>query len=157
MIEVIANPLLADFIRVCIEMPQDEREQLEAFTGEKYDIDRAAVGNFMVYGPKWAIRADGVPIVVGGFAFQRPGVCRDFLLTTPAAWSKHWFSVTRICRRLMDDMLHTKEVHRIECIALASRTKAFRWYDVLGYHKEGTLHGYCANGADAVIFSRVRH
>jgi hypothetical protein len=156
-IEIYTNPLLLDFIKVCIKMPQDEREQLEAFTGQKYDVDGAAIGNFMVQGPKWVIKADGEPIVVGGFAQQRPGVWRDFMLTTPEAWTDHWFPVTRFCRRAMDWMLASKQAHRLECVAHHSREKAFKWYRVLGYNREATLYGYCANGADAVIFSRVQH
>ncbi|MDE2097521.1 MAG: hypothetical protein KGL39_09770 [Patescibacteria group bacterium] len=158
MIEVCATPLLAEFIKVCILLPQDERDQLEAFTGRPYDIDGAAIGAFCAPGPKWAIRADGEPIIVGGFAQERPGVWRDFLLTTPVAWEKHWFAVTRICRRIMTDMLHSGHAHRLECIApIARLPRVSRWYSVLGYHQEGVLHGYCASGADAAIFSRVRH
>lgn len=157
MIQVYNNPFLIDFIKVCAKMPQDEREQLEAFTGEPYDIDGAAVGNFTAPGPKWVIKVDDEPIIVGGFVPQRPGVWRDFLLTTPEAWDKHWFSVTRICRRVMDAMLLSGQAHRLECITPASREKAFKWYRVLGYNKEGLHPGYCANGADAVSFARVRH
>lgn len=158
MIVTYTDPLLLDFIKVCINMPQDEREQLEAFTGEPYDIDRAAVGNYSVPGPKWVIKADDVPICIGGFVPQRPGVYRDFMLTTPQAWEKeYWFTVTRMARRAMDSMLMSKMAHRLECVSHHSRTKAFKWYDVLGYNKEATLYGYCANGADAVMFSRVKH
>ena len=157
MIEIYTNPLLLDFIKVCAQMPKDEREQLEAFTGQPYDIDGAAIGNFSVQGPKWVIKADGEPIVIGGFVPQRPGVWRDFMLTTPGAWEKHWFPVTRFCRRAMDWMLTSKQAHRLECISHHSREKAFNWYRVLGYNREATLYGYCANGADAVIFSRVQH
>jgi hypothetical protein len=159
-LQVYTNPLLLDFIKVCIDMPQDEREQLEAFTGQPYDIDAAAVGNFSAPGPKWVIKADDVPIVIGGFVPERPGVYRDFMLTTPTAWGKHWFPVTRICRRIMDAMLMT-EAHRLECIAplprLTARPAIAKWYGVLNYHQEGILYGYCANGADAAIFSRVKH
>jgi hypothetical protein len=157
MITIQENPLMLDFIKVCIKLPQDEREQLEAFTGMAYDIDGAAVGAFTSPGPKWVIRADGEPIIIGGFTPQRNGVWRDFLLTTPEAWEQHWFPVTRICRRVMDAVLISGQAHRLECVSLASRTKAWKWYKILGYNKEGTLHGYCANGADAIIFSRVRH
>ena len=157
MIEVRTDPLLLHYVQVCIKMPADERAQLEAFTGEPYDVDSAAVGNFMAPGPKWGIYADDEPIIVGGFNYQRPGVWRDFMLTTPEAWEKHWFHVTRVARRIMTAMFTSGQAHRLECISLASREKAFRWYDVLGYHREGTLYGYCANGADAVIFSRVKH
>jgi hypothetical protein len=159
-IEVYTDPLLLDFVKVCINMPQDEREQLEAFTGETYDIDRAAIGNFTVAGPKWVIKANDEPICIGGFVPQRPGVYRDFMLTTPEAW-KHWFAVTRVACRAMNAMLLSKTAHRLECICPASRLEkrpeVEKWYSVIRYNKEATLHGYCANGADAVMFSRVQH
>jgi hypothetical protein len=161
MIQVYNNPLLLDFIKVCIAMPQDERDQIEAFTGEQYSVDGAAVGNFTVPGPKWVIKADDEPILIGGFTPQRPGVWRDFLLTTPAAWEQHWFTITRHCRRAMDAMLNSGQAHRLECIVpaqrLAHREGLAKWYKTVGYNNEGLLHGYCANGADAVIFSRVKH
>jgi hypothetical protein len=160
-IHVYTNPLLLDFVKVCLSMPQDERDQLEAFTGEKYDIDGAAVGNFTVPGPKWVVKSNEEPICIGGFVPQRPGVYRDFMLTTPAAWGKHWFAVTRIARRAMDGMLRSRMAHRLECIApaqrLASRPCIEKWYSIIGYNKEAALYGYCANGSDAVMFSRVRH
>jgi hypothetical protein len=156
MIEVFNNPFLLDFISVCLRMPQDERDNFEALTGQKFDVDSIAIGNFTVPGPKWVIKADGEPICVGGFVPQRPGVYRDFMINTPEAFSKYWFPVTRIARRAMDSMLRTG-AHRLECISHHSREDAFKWYSVLGYNKEATLYGYCANGADAVLFSRVKH
>lgn len=160
MIIVYTNPMLLDFVKVCINMPADEREQLEAFTGEPYDIDRAAVGNYSVLGPKWVVKADDEPICIGGFVPQRPGVYRDFMLTTPKAW-EHWFSVTRIARRCMDAMLLSKTAHRLECICpvsrLEKRPEVEKWYRTLAYHREGTLFGYLASGGDAAIFSRVKH
>jgi hypothetical protein len=159
MIVVYTDPLLLDFIKVCLNMPQDERDQLEAFTGEKFNIDGAAIGNFTVAGPKWVIKADDEPICIGGFVPQRPGVYRDFMLTTPQAWD-HWFAVTRVARRAMDGMLKNG-AHRLECVApaarLAYRPEIERWYSVLNYKKEAPLWRYCADGTDAVMFSRVKN
>lgn len=166
------DPYLLDFMKVCAAMPEDERAQLEAYTGEKYSTDGAAVGNFISPGPKWVIKAaeteaefeagQARPIVVGGFNPQRPGVFRDFLLTTPSAWEgRNWYSVTRICKHIMDDMLHSEFCHRLECIVPAARVESrpelVKWYKVLGYAFEGRMYGYCANGADADLFARVRH
>jgi hypothetical protein len=160
-IQVYTNPLLLDFIKVCISLPQDEREQLESFTGEPYTVDGAAVGNFTTAGPKWVIKADDEPIAIGGFVPQRPGVWRDFMLTTPAVWEKHWFPVTRIARKAMDAMFTSEQAHRLECIApmkrLADRSCIEKWYRILGYTREAPLWRYCADGSDAVIFSRVKH
>jgi hypothetical protein len=162
MIQVFTDPLLLDFVKVCILMPQDEREQLEAFVGQPYDIDAAAVGNYMVQGPKWVIKDGDRPLVVGGFKQQRPGVWRDYMLTTPEAWEKqYWFAVTRTCRRAMDSMFASGQAHRLECIAPAARLEQRpilkSWYKVMGYHEEGVRYGYCASGADAIAFARVQH
>lgn len=171
MIKVFTNPFLVDFIQVAARMPDDERSQIEAMTGVKYDIDGAAVGNFIVPGPKWVVKfgeneeafenGTAVPLVVGGFVQQRPGVWRDFMLTTPEAWTDHWFTVTRVCRRAMTAMLRSGQAHRLECIVPAvrvqSRPELEKWYSVLGYNNEGLRYGYCANGADAIAFSRVKH
>lgn len=161
MIQVYTNPMLLDYVKVCILMPEDERQQIEAFVGEKYDIDSVAVGNFMVPGPKWVIKtSDDHPLCVGGFKQQRPGVWRDYMLTTPEAWEKRYaFSVTRTCKRVMDAMFSSYQAHRLECIApaarLVQRPELIRWYRHLGYISEGVRKGYCADGSDAMAFART--
>lgn len=158
MIKVYTDPWMIDFLKICAAMPQDERDQIAAVSGEPYDIDGAAIGNFTVAGPKWVVKADDEPICVGGFVPMRRGVWRDFMLTTPTAWNEHWFAVTRICRRAMDAMLNSGQAHRLECITLANRRpEVYNWYRVLGYNREATMYGYYANGADAALFSRVKH
>lgn len=160
MITLYTDPWLLDFIKVCSRMPQDEREQLEAFTGEPYSVDGAAIGNFTVAGPKWVAKdQDGEPVCIGGFVPMRQGVYRDFMLTTPEVWEKHWFALTKMTRRAMDAMLASGTAHRLECITpasrLAERPLVEKWYGVLKYQREATLSKYCANGADAILFSRV--
>lgn len=156
-IRVYNNPLLLDFIKVSLKIPKDEIDQLEAFTGETFDVDRAAIGGFTAPGPKWVIKLDDEPIVVGGYVPERPGVWRDFMMTTPEAWSEHWFTVTRVCQRIMRAMFASGQAHRLECISLLSRTDAHRWYKSLGMRREAVLEKYCANGADAVSFVRIHH
>jgi hypothetical protein len=159
--KIFTDPLLLDFLSICINMPEDERKQLEAFTGEPYSVDGAAIGNFTVLGPKWVIKTnEGVAVCVGGFVPQRPGVYRDFMLTTPEAWTTHWFAVTRICRRALTAMMEGG-AHRLECIVpatrLAYRPQIETWYKAIGYTREATLYRYLADGSDAVVFARVRH
>lgn len=171
MIKLFNNPFLGDFIQIASRLPKDEREQIEIMTGSNYDVDGAAVGNYMVSGPKWVAKiadteadfesGNSLPVCVGGFAPQRPGVWRDFLLTTPEAFPQHAIAITSFCKKAMDAMLHSGQAHRLECIVpaarLQSRPELARWYKILGYNKEGLRYGYCANGADAVAFARVKH
>lgn len=160
MIQVFSNPFLLDFVKVAIEMPDDEKAQITAFTGEDFDVDAVAVGNFTAPGPKWVVKDDNVPLVVGGFVPMRPKVWRDFLLTTPRAWEpKYAFRVTLACRRVMDAMFRSGEAHRLECLVperrLSSRPELVEWYRVLGYKQEATHPGYLADGYGAVRFARV--
>jgi hypothetical protein len=150
------NPNLGDFVAVCLQLPADEREQFEAFTGNPYDPGQVAAAFSLRAGPSWVITADEIPIVVAGFDLIRPGVWQDWLFSTPQAWdAQHWRSVTKICRKAMDALLRG-DAHRLQCVSLASRIHAHRWYRPLGLELEGTLRGYGVNGEDALMFSRLR-
>ena len=159
-VEVFNQPILLDFIRVALNAMPDQIEHFTTLTGEAWDIDGVALGNFTAPGPKWSIHIDSVPVCIGGFAPQRKGVYRDWFISTPAAFeSANFFRVTRTCRKLMDAMLKNG-AHRIECIAPAERIehnpRLERWYTALGYKKEALHYGYCATGADAVCYARVK-
>lgn len=161
-ITVYNDPYLLDFLKLASALPQDEREQLERLTGHPYELDAAAIGNFQVPGPKWIAKLDdGTPLMAGGFAPERPGVWRDFLLSSPQAWSKEYAKqCTRICRRIMDAMLISGQAHRLETVVpearLVARPELDRWYTLLGYKREGIHIGYCADGSNAVSFARVK-
>ena len=155
-VRLYTNPRLADFYLVCHSLCEDEREQYRAFAGEDFDPEVVAAAYHLRECPKWVLSTDAGPVVVGGFDMIRPGVWQDWLFSTPAAWSpENWRGVTRACRRVMDAMLNSQG-HRLQCLSLASRTRAHRWYRPLGLQLEGTLRGYGVNGEDALMFARLR-
>lgn len=161
MITLYNDPFLLDFVKVCIDMPPDERKQVELLSGHAFDIDSVAVGNFMLAGPKWVIKDEAnAPLCIGGFKPQRQGVWRDYMLTTPRAWEKkYWYSVTRTCKRAMDSMFTSGQAHRLECLAPKSRMdqrpELYEWYNLMGYNCEGIRLGYCVDGSDAMAFART--
>jgi hypothetical protein len=156
MITIEANPYLLDFLYVAARMPQDERDQIESMTGHPFEIDGAAMGAFMVNGPKWVIKKDGRPISVFGGSLERPGVWRDFMMNTAETFAaENYVTVTRMCRKAMNHMFKTGQAHRVECIVPLARSHVFRWYKALGYKQEAVMQGYLANGYPAVLFSRV--
>lgn len=154
-VKVSRGVTLIDLLQICFQLPPDEREQYEAFTGESYLPETLAVRLYSAAGPKWTITADDVPVFAAGFLELRPGVWQDWAATTPAVWADHWRPVTRIVRGVMDEMLQTR-AHRLQCVSLASRVLAHRWYGPLGLEREGPLRGYGANGEDAIMFARLR-
>lgn len=154
-VETFTGARLFDLLRVCHRLPGDEKEQWEIFSGEKFDAEKVSAIYSLMDCPKWVIVAENEPIVVGGFTQIRPGVWQDWMFSTPEAWTLHWRPVTRIARRVMDGMLRT-EAHRLQCVSLASRHQAHKWYRPLGYEAEGTLLGYGVHGEHAIMFSRLR-
>jgi hypothetical protein len=157
MIECIANPFLFDYLYVASRLPVDEREQITELTGHQFDIDGAATGAFMVNGPKWAIKKDGIPLSIFGAHQERPGVWRDFMMNTPETFApENYASVTRHCKRAMDTAFKQGVAHRIECIVPLSRSHVFRWYAALGYKFETVMPGYLVSGQPAALFARLK-
>jgi hypothetical protein len=153
---VYQNPGVVDFLMVCKRLPEDQVEQYEAFTGVTFDPQRVAAEASLQPGLSWVMTFDGEPEVIAGYYEIRKGVWQDWLFSGSRAWEPaHWKAVTRRCRRGMDGML-LSSAHRLQCVSLASRIHAHRWYRTLGLELEGTLRGYGANGEDALMFSRLR-
>lgn len=153
---VYKNPTLTDYLQVLARLVDDEIEQYEAFSGQSFDVEEVAAIYSLRIGPRWVLTADGSPLVIAGFDEIRKGVWQDYLFSVPEAWGpSHWKRVTRESARTMAVMLQTV-AHRLQCVSLASRLAAHRWYGALGLELEGRLARYGAGGQDALIFSRVR-
>jgi hypothetical protein len=155
-VELFSNPTLLDLVQVLAQLPESERAQYRAKNGVDLHVDIAASQLYLQPGPKWVV-ADGLtPICVGGFTPVSPGVWRDWMANTPAAFGKYWRQVSKFARRTMDAML-VEEAHRLECVVLASRTEVVDWYGFLGYSFEGTMRHAGAQGEDFALYSRVRN
>lgn len=154
----VSLPLVQDFAYIAERMRPDEREQFVAFTGvERYDANMAARSYVLSGGLAYAlIDRQDKPFAIGWFEELRPGVWEVTGIGTPDGWKRYWRAITKQSRMRMDDLI-AGGAHRIQILALASRTDAHRWYERgLGMQREGVLRGYCANGDDAVIYARVR-
>lgn len=152
-----SSPTLADFFEVCSALPEDQREQYEAFTGEKYDPATVAAAYFLRPGMRWVLCVDGKAVVVAGFDKIREGVYQDWMFTTQQTWDVPaiWRTATRYVKRVMDAMFE-QGAHRLQCVSLASRIHAHRWFKLIGLKAEGKLEAYGADGEDAFMFARVR-
>lgn len=155
MIQLLQKPILSDFLTVCYQLPEDERDQYEAFNGRNYNPEQCAL-EFAAKSPAWGVYDDQGPLCLAGFDYMRPGVWSDWMLNTPRSFDKeHWRTVTKMAKRLIDALM-VKSCHRLQCVSLASRIHAHKWYRVLGLQSEVVLRGYGARGEDAILFSRLR-
>ena len=153
----ITDVTLVDLLMVCQALPQDEIEQIEAFTGGQYDPEDLAVKTYSSGGIKWTCRIieTGEPIVVAGFFQVGVSTWRSFMLATDKAWAEFGREVTQHCKEVVDQVAGSDEFIRIETMCLASRKKAQDWYPNIGLEYEGTLRSYGANGENAVMYVRT--
>lgn len=150
----------ADIILLCQQMREDEREQLAAFFpgfDNGFDPDEAA--RLLI--PKTQgvaftlLDDDSRPVCAGGWETVADGVMQSWMVGSMAGWEKHWRSITKGSRWLMDTLLESG-VRRLQTNALASRQDACRWYvDGLKMRPEGIWRGFGRQGQDVAFFSRL--
>lgn len=143
---------LGDCLYVAALLPEEERKQIEAFTGG-FDIDATAMSAWRFAGPKWTLVNDEKPfeaLVVGGYAPCRSGVYSSWFMGTAAAW-RYGAEVTEHTHERIQWMLKNG-AHRLETVCLASREQTRRWYEKIGLTYETTLKSYGVNGEDAVCY-----
>lgn len=68
---------------------------------------------------------------------------------------KHKIETAKICKRLLDSSAVTFQVKRYQSVCTARFEKAQRWFDFLGFQKEGTLRSFGEDGEDYHIYARV--
>jgi hypothetical protein len=154
----IGAPILGDYDLVAMNMRDDERLQWLATVGRAvYSPTLCARTLVAIPGPSFVlVGRDSRPLMLGGFEPMRPGVELGWMAAVTGSWERHWFALTREARRVMARRF-AAGVHRIEAVALASRTATAEWFERgLGMQREGVLRCYFADGQDAVIYSRTR-
>lgn len=149
---------MSDLEFIAFHMRPDEQAQWLSITGRtSYDPLLCARTLAGTPGPQYVlVDTDGRPFAAGGFTEVRPKVWQTWAAATDTAWDHYWRDITGHCRRMIGDLLRSGDAHRVETLALASRTRAHAWYEAgLGQRYEGTLRAYFADGQDAVVYSRV--
>lgn len=148
-----------DVIALAHRIRPDEMEQMCALRGwDGYDAEASArwiIGS--LNGESWAlIGRDGLAFAVGGLDPVRPGVFECWGIATMDAWRDHWRLITKQSRRVVHGALH-RGAHRVETVALMTRTGAHEWYERgLKMSSEGVRTAYFANGADGVGYAITR-
>ena len=153
----ITDVTLVDLLVVCQGLPEDEIEQIEAFTGNAYDPEQVAVQTYTSGGIKWTCRIKETtePIVVAGFFQVGVSTWRSFMLANERAWKEFGAEVTQHCKEVVDKVAGSEEFIRIETICLETRARATAWYPSIGLKFESVLRSYGVNGEDAVMYVRV--
>jgi len=148
---------LIDVIQVCHDLPDDEVEQIEAFSGQPFDAQDMAVQIMTTPGYRWTCydKETKEPLVVAGFSKIGVTIWRSFMLASNKAWADYGVEVTLHCRRAVKNVAQGNQHIRLETMCLASRDRARAWYPRIGLEYESTLKGYGVNGETAVLYVKT--
>ena len=154
---ILTEVTLVDLLTVCMGLPEDEIEQIEAFTGNKFDPEQVAVDIYVSGGMKWTCRVEETsePIVVAGYFQVSANVWRSFMLASDHAWEEFGGEVTHHVIGVMKGVTEGKEHIRLETICLAKRKLAQRWYKRIGLTLESKMPSYGVGGEDAVMYVKT--
>lgn len=149
------NPTLYEFLQIMHQLPADERAQYEAFSGEIYDPDKVAATFYLRPAVvKGSYYAGDQLLAVAGYSLVVPGTYEDWMFTSPLAFQKYALGMTRQTRLVMREMFKYG-ARRLQCLSLASRIEAHKWYHALGLKRGLDIPSFGANGEDAVMFYRL--
>lgn len=145
---------LVDVLFVGRSLPQEEIEQIEAFSGDKFNIQEIAIQLFNTEHPRWCIRVEetGEPLVVAGMHQIGSNSWRTWFFATQSAWDDYGREISFHTAKTRKLMMEEQEYMRIETVCLATRKLAQEWYTAVGMKYESTMHGYGVNGESAVMY-----
>ena len=145
---------LVDILVVGRALPQEEIEQIVAFSGDEFDIQQIAVQIMSANNPRWCIRVKetGEPLVAAGMQQIGSNIWRTWFFATQSAWDDYGREITVHTAKTRKLMTEEQEYMRIETVCLATRKLAQEWYTAVGMEYESTMHGYGVNGESAVMY-----
>ena len=153
----ITDTTLVDLLIVARSLPQEEIDQLEAFTGNEFNVEDLAVQIHTSGGMKWTGRVIETrePIFVAGFFQVGTGIWRSFMLPGDRTFSAEYAGeVTRHVAGVMEEMAVSNPYIRIETICLEERERVRAWYPKIGLAYESTMPNYGAQGENAVMYTK---
>ncbi len=154
---ILTEVTLVDLLTVCMGLPEDEIEQIEAFTGNAFDPEQVAVDIYVSGGMKWTCRVEetGEPLVVAGYSQVGANVWRSFMLANKHAWEEFGGEITYQVKDVIEQVAQGKEHIRLETICLSTRKLAQRWYKSIGLTFESKMQSYGVGGEDAVMYVKT--
>ncbi|WP_321878478.1 GNAT family acetyltransferase [Paraburkholderia bannensis] len=102
-------------------------------------------------GVAWAVVEDGETIACGGIAEAWAQRAIAWSMITPRAF-RYFRQLHRLVKRVLDESLWA----RIEIDVRADHVAGCRWADHLGFVVEGVRRKYTPDGADMILYARVK-
>jgi len=106
-------------------------------------------------GPAFTAMEGDIPIACGGIVIVWSGVGIAWTVISDAA-RKHGLLLTKAARRILDDVVRSHALRRIDAMVVDGDERNARWIQVLGFSPEnGRANRYMPNGDDAIRYERL--
>lgn len=106
-------------------------------------------------GDAFTLMYDGRVMCVGGVHNIWPGCGQVWLIPSVYAL-QHPMVFARQVRRILDVMIETHQLHRVQALINTKLAPGERWIEMLGFTKEGVLRKYSPQGNDYFMYGRVQ-
>ncbi|MFP3799439.1 GNAT family N-acetyltransferase [Paraburkholderia sp. SIMBA_027] len=117
-----------------------------------HEIDEAYARTLIANtGVAWAVVEDGAAIACGGIAEAWADRAIAWSMITPRAF-QHFRHLHRVVKRVFDESPWA----RIEIDVRADHAAGRRWAEHLGFTIEGIRRKYTPDGADMILYARVK-
>lgn len=122
---------------------------------ERLDGARAYWPRVIESGTAFSAFAEGRLLGCAGWVQAWPGVAEVWVWETPAI---HDYPVAahKLIQRAVRHLLNGRGYWRISCEVRAGNERGERWVRALGFEREGLLRKRAPDGADTLLYARVR-
>lgn len=152
---MIAKLTLEHALRVVRNMREIDRREVMA-TRWNDDLEKFALDCYQVPGMSWvAINKEGEPVVIGGVAFNSPGVGTAWMVGTDK-WLSVALEVSRFCKKTINTIFESEEIHRIQAFSAIFHTDSHKWLKLVGMHPKHVLHQWGKEKDDFILFEVIR-
>ena len=115
----------------------------------------AMAGRLEAAGPGFTVLMDGEPVGAAGMCLYWAGVGEAWTMFLPEL-KEHRIWLTRTTKRVLNDVTKALNLHRVQIAVRADQEINKCWALVLGFSNPLPLPKYGPDGADFVMYSRIR-
>lgn len=152
---MITKLTLEHALRVARNMRESDRREVMA-TRWNDNSEEFALECYRVSGVSWvAINKDGEPVVMGGFAFNSPGVATAWMVGTDK-WLSVALEVSRFSKKSIRTLFSGNDIHRVQAFSALFHVESHRWLKVIGLTPEHLLPKWGKDEDDFILFEALK-
>lgn len=123
---------------------------------DKWTVDSWQMALGREHSPAYTGMWNGQILGCAGVMLPWPGMGIAWVTISPLAATKFKIWMTRTCRRVLDDVVRSFKLHRVEAIALEGSLVNQQWVEAMGFTREnGHATAYLPDKRNIIRYERI--